>query len=136
MGSGGGAEDDLALWGDASLVVGDLDDSSLDVGAFNTLLDLADIKGGDGVGGGFPEDARNVPPGAAPPVESVRSARQVPVAAMMLTPEPRETSSSIRMSRPRSIVVTSMMVRTPSARAIFRSLMPRSIMASRGMNSG
>ena len=64
MGSGSGAEDDLALWGDASLVVGDLDDSGLDVGAFNTLLDFADVEGGDGVGGGFPEDARNVPPGA------------------------------------------------------------------------
>ena len=50
--------------------------------------------------------------------------RQVPVAAMMFTPEPRETSSSIRMSRPRSIVVTSMMVWTPSARAAARSLMP------------
>ena len=62
MGSGGGAEDDLALRCYSSLVVGDFDDSGLDAGAFNTLLDLADVEGGDGVGGGFPEDARYVSP--------------------------------------------------------------------------
>ena len=62
--------------------------------------------------------------------------RQVPVAQTIWTPDPRETSSSRRMSRPRSMVVTSMMERKPSARAALRSAMPRFMVAARSMNSG
>ncbi len=62
--------------------------------------------------------------------------RQVPVAQMRLTPDSRDTCSSILMSRPRSIVVTSMMVRRPSARASLSWAMARSMVPSRSMNSG
>ena len=64
MGPGSGAEDDLALGCDATLVVGDLDDAGLDVGVLDALLDFTDVEGGDGVGGGFPEDTGDVTPGA------------------------------------------------------------------------
>ena len=56
---------------------------------------------------------------------------QNPVAAMTLTPVLRDTSSVSRMSRPKSNVVTSTMVCTPSLRASVSRLTALSITSAR-----
>ena len=100
LGLAGGPQDDLLRRGNPALVAGDLDDPGLDAGAFDPNLDLSDIRSAM-TSGARSRNGRG-------------TARWLPVAAMMCTPVALETSRIISTSRPRSMVLTSMMVRSPS----------------------
>ena len=90
----------LLGWGDPSPVAGNFDNARLDPNALEARLNLPDEMKGDGWGRGCGKVSRDC--------------QVVAGAGDDMNTTPAETSSNRPISRPRSKVVTSTIVRTPS----------------------